>query len=63
MSKPSNPADAGGPPGWLLSLYTVAAIAGLVLASSTQWIFHAIVSAVLLYRVLGGMPLNHLCEC
>lgn len=27
-----NPADAGGPPGWLLFLYTVAAVAGLVLA-------------------------------
>lgn len=27
-----NPADAGGPPGWLLALYTVLAIAGLVAA-------------------------------
>lgn len=27
-----NPADVGGPPGWLLGLYTVAAITGLVLA-------------------------------
>jgi glutathione-regulated potassium-efflux system protein KefB len=27
-----NPADAGGPPGWLLTLYTVVAIAGLVAA-------------------------------
>ncbi|GGA56825.1 cation:proton antiporter domain-containing protein [Sphingomonas psychrolutea] len=27
-----NPADAGGPPGWLLFLYTVGAIGGLVLA-------------------------------
>jgi glutathione-regulated potassium-efflux system protein KefB len=27
-----NPADAGGPPGWILAGYTVAAIAGLVLA-------------------------------
>lgn len=27
-----NPADAGGPPGWMLAGYTVAAIAGLVLA-------------------------------
>lgn len=27
-----NPADAGGPPGWLLGVYTVVAIAGLVLA-------------------------------
>lgn len=27
-----NPADAGGPPGWLLALYTVLAIAGLVIA-------------------------------
>ena len=26
-----NPADVGGPPGWLLGLYTVAAIVGLVL--------------------------------
>lgn len=27
-----NPADAGGPPGWQLALYTVAAIVGLILA-------------------------------
>jgi CPA2 family monovalent cation:H+ antiporter-2/glutathione-regulated potassium-efflux system protein KefB len=27
-----NPADMGGPPGWLLTIYTIAAIAGLVLA-------------------------------
>jgi len=27
-----NPADAGGPPGWLLGLYTVGAMAGLVAA-------------------------------
>ncbi|WCP14666.1 Glutathione-regulated potassium-efflux system protein KefC [Sphingobium sp. AntQ-1] len=27
-----NPADAGGPPGWMMAGYTVAAIAGLVLA-------------------------------
>jgi len=27
-----NPADLGGPPGWLLALYTVAAIVGLTLA-------------------------------
>ena len=27
-----NPADAGGPPGWLLFLYTVGAVGGLVLA-------------------------------
>ncbi|MEI5687040.1 cation:proton antiporter domain-containing protein [Sphingomonas kyungheensis] len=27
-----NPADANGPPGWLLALYTVVAVAGLVLA-------------------------------
>ena len=27
-----NPADAGGPPGWLLAVYTVLAIGGLVLA-------------------------------
>ncbi|MBX3594484.1 cation:proton antiporter [Sphingomonas sp.] len=27
-----NPADASGPPGWLLALYTVGAISGLVLA-------------------------------
>jgi CPA2 family monovalent cation:H+ antiporter-2/glutathione-regulated potassium-efflux system protein KefB len=27
-----NPADAGGPPGWLLSLYTVAAVVGLIAA-------------------------------
>jgi CPA2 family monovalent cation:H+ antiporter-2/glutathione-regulated potassium-efflux system protein KefB len=27
-----NPADAGGPPGWVLALYTIGAIVGLVLA-------------------------------
>jgi monovalent cation:proton antiporter-2 (CPA2) family protein len=27
-----NPADLGGPPGWMLAIYTVVAIAGLVLA-------------------------------
>ena len=27
-----NPADLGGPPGWLLAIYTIAAIVGLVLA-------------------------------
>ena len=27
-----NPADAGGPPGWLLALYTVAALVGLIAA-------------------------------
>ncbi|MET0248442.1 MAG: monovalent cation:proton antiporter-2 (CPA2) family protein [Sphingobium sp.] len=27
-----NPADAGGPPGWMMALYTVGAIAGLVMA-------------------------------
>lgn len=27
-----NPADMGGPPGWLLGLYTIAAIVGLILA-------------------------------
>ena len=27
-----NPADAGGPPGWLLVLYTIAAVAGLIAA-------------------------------
>jgi len=27
-----NPADVGGPPGWLLGLYTIGAVAGLVLA-------------------------------
>jgi CPA2 family monovalent cation:H+ antiporter-2/glutathione-regulated potassium-efflux system protein KefB len=27
-----NPADMGGPPGWLLSLYTLAAVAGLIAA-------------------------------
>ncbi|ODP38273.1 cation:proton antiporter [Sphingomonas turrisvirgatae] len=27
-----NPADAGGPPGWLLGIYTVVAITGLILA-------------------------------
>lgn len=27
-----NPADVGGPPGWLLALYTIGAVAGLILA-------------------------------
>src|SRR5690606_32125870 len=27
-----NPADTGGPPGWLLSIYTIVALVGLVLA-------------------------------
>ncbi|MHA0318358.1 cation:proton antiporter domain-containing protein [Sphingomonas melonis] len=27
-----NPADSGGPPGWLLALYTVGAVVGLILA-------------------------------
>ncbi len=27
-----NPADVGGPPGWLLGLYTIGAVAGLILA-------------------------------
>ena len=27
-----NPADAGGPPGWLLAVYTVVAVVGLILA-------------------------------
>jgi len=27
-----NPADMGGPPGWLLTLYTIAAVAGLIAA-------------------------------
>ncbi len=27
-----NPADLGGPPGWLLTLYTIAAVAGLIAA-------------------------------
>ncbi len=27
-----NPADAGGPPGWLLTLYTIGALAGLIAA-------------------------------
>ncbi len=27
-----NPADAGGPPGWLLTIYTALAVAGLILA-------------------------------
>ena len=27
-----NPADAGGPPGWLLALYTIGAVAGLIAA-------------------------------
>ena len=30
-----NPADAGGPPGWVMAGYTVAAIAGLVPAASS----------------------------
>jgi CPA2 family monovalent cation:H+ antiporter-2/glutathione-regulated potassium-efflux system protein KefB len=42
-----NPADAGGPPGWLLALYTVAAIVGLVLAG--RFLLRP------LFRLIGNM--------
>ncbi|MFV0623548.1 cation:proton antiporter [Sphingomonas sp. ac-8] len=42
-----NPADAGGPPGWLLAVYTVAAITGLVLAG--RFLLRP------LFRLIGNM--------
>ncbi|MBB3983555.1 monovalent cation:proton antiporter-2 (CPA2) family protein [Sphingobium fontiphilum] len=42
-----NPADAGGPPGWMMAGYTVAAIAGLVLAG--RFILRP------LLRLVGGL--------
>jgi CPA2 family monovalent cation:H+ antiporter-2/glutathione-regulated potassium-efflux system protein KefB len=42
-----NPADAAGPPGWLLALYTVGAVVGLVLAG--RYIFTP------LFRLIGGL--------
>lgn len=42
-----NPADAGGPPGWLLALETVAAIAGLVAAG--RFLIRP------LFRLIGNM--------
>ena len=42
-----NPADAGGPPGWLLGLYTVGAIVGLILAG--RYLLRP------LFRLIGNM--------
>jgi len=42
-----NPADAGGPPGWLLALYTLGAIVGLVVAG--RWLIRP------LFRLIGNM--------
>ncbi len=42
-----NPADAGGPPGWLLFVYTVAAIVGLILAG--RFILRP------LFRIIGNL--------
>ena len=42
-----NPADAGGPPGWLLILYTIAAVVGLIAAG------RFILSP--LFRLIGNM--------
>ena len=42
-----NPADAGGPPGWLLALYTVGAIAGLFAAG--RFLLRP------LFRLIGGL--------
>ena len=42
-----NPADVGGPPGWLLALYTVGAIVGLVLAG--RFLLRP------LFRLIGNM--------
>jgi len=42
-----NPADVGGPPGWLLALYTLGAIVGLVLAGR-----YALRP---LFRLIGGL--------
>jgi len=41
------PADPGAPPGWLLALYTVGAVVGLVLAG--RYIFNP------LFRLIGGL--------
>lgn len=42
-----NPADAAGPPGWVLALYTVAAVVGLVLAG--RFILNP------LFRLIGNL--------
>ncbi|MFC3173846.1 monovalent cation:proton antiporter-2 (CPA2) family protein [Novosphingobium bradum] len=42
-----NPAEQGGPPGWLLGLYTVGAIVGLVLAG--RWLIRP------LFRLIGNL--------
>ncbi len=42
-----NPADANGPPGWLLFLYTIGAVAGLVLAG--RFLLRP------LFRIIGNM--------
>jgi glutathione-regulated potassium-efflux system protein KefB len=42
-----NPADVGGPPGWLLALYTIGAIIGLILAG--RFILRP------LFRLIGNM--------
>ena len=64
-----NPADAGGPPGWVMAGYTVAAIAGLVLAG--RFILRPLLSlvgrmgerelfvAVGLFTVLAAAALMH----
>jgi Kef-type K+ transport system membrane component KefB len=40
-----NPADVGGPPGWLLGLYTIGAVAGLILALLSSW--HLVLAGLL----------------
>ncbi|HEY6869944.1 MAG TPA: cation:proton antiporter, partial [Novosphingobium sp.] len=42
-----NPADQGGPPGWLLALYTLGAIIGLVAAG--RWLIRP------LFRLIGNL--------
>jgi len=42
-----NPADQGGPPGWLLALYSAGAIVGLVLAG--RWLIRP------LFRLIGNL--------
>jgi monovalent cation:proton antiporter-2 (CPA2) family protein len=42
-----NPADVGGPPGWLLALYTLAAVAGLIAAG--RFLIRP------LFRLIGNM--------
>ena len=42
-----NPAQAGGPPGWLLVLYTLGAVVGLVIAG--RWLIRP------LFRLIGNM--------